>query len=295
MFYRIKRIKEILGLLIEDVKYTLSFLKMYDFDQEVIFSKLRTSVHVLDKGIYIVPFEKGHGTAIYRKCIDLKQKIKDESILSDKSFQWACSVIEEYEKKQKEVDENTNPEKNKKVSSTITKDEKELFYEIIKNRTSCRNYLSEEIPDEVWNEIVSIAEEAPSGCCRQPSRYYIESNQKIINELRKNIAGATGFSSPMPYLICVTSDTRAYEIIDRFSPIIDTSLSIENFLLACTANNISTTPLNWQHATVKEIKTVKKILNIPSYEKIILFIVSGYPSVIPQKPKRIDLKWIRKK
>jgi nitroreductase len=292
MFQKIKKIKQVVEISNKDLKYGLSFLKNYDLDQEVIFSKLRTNAHVLDKGVNIIPFETGHGLAIYKQCLSLKKKITDEEILTDKSYQWVCSIIEKYEKKQK----NDVPQaENKVLKFQCVEDEKQAFYKIVKNRVSCRNYVDKAIPDNVWNEIIAIAADAPSGCCRQPSKYYIESNPNKIHDLRMNIAGATGFSSKIPYLICVTSDVRSYSVIDRLLPIIDTSLSIQNFLLACTANNVFTTPLNWQHATKKEEKAVREILNIPDYEKIILFITAGYPNIIPEKPERLGLKWIRKR
>ncbi len=292
MVSKIKYIYRIIAVLLQDIKYTLSFLKKYDEDQEVIFSKLRTCVHALDKGVNLQPFEKGHSKEVYKKSLLLRAKITNEKIHSDKSFHWACSVIEEYENKQ--IGDINNINKNTQ-DYQFNKTEKDLFYSIIKKRTSCRNYTDKKISDNIWNEIIGIAAEAPSGCCRQSSRYYIENNPLVIKELIKNIAGASGFSSKIPYLICVTSDIRSYEIRDRHLPIIDTSLNIENFILACAANNIATTALNWQHATFKQEKKARKYLNIPKYEKIILFIAAGYPKIIPSKPKRIDLKWIRKK
>lgn len=292
MLQKIKKIKQILSILSFDIRYAISFLKQYDTDQEIILSKLRTNAHILDKGINVVPFERGHGLTAYNKCLRLKQAITNKTILEDNSYKWACSVIDEYERKQR--NDSIQIEKIR-LNKLYSEDEKRIFYNIIKSRTTCRDYLDKEIDNKIWDEIINIAADAPSGYCRQPSRYYIENNHLRILNLIKCIAGATGFSSKIPYLICVTTDIRAYEIKDRLLPLIDTSLSIENFLLACSANNICTTPLNWQHATSRDDKTVREILKIPEYEKIVLFIAAGYPNSIPQKPKRLDLRWIRKR
>ena len=291
MIRKIKLLGRIIQFIIDDIKYDISFLKHYDREQEVIFSKLRTYAHVLDKGINMLPFEKGHGKKIYEKSKELKSNITNEQILNDKAFKWSCNVIENYEKKQ--VDDNEKEYENFNKYE-ISNEEKLTFYKVIRSRTSCRNYLSTKISNEIWNEILSIAVDAPSGCCRQASRYYVIEDERLINQLLKNIAGSSGFSTTIPYLVCVTSDTRSYGIQDRYLPIIDTSLSIENFLLACTANNIYTTPLNWEHATKHDEETVRNLINIPLYERIILFISAGYSNIVPIKPERVDLKWIRK-
>jgi len=78
-------------------------------------------------------------------------------------------------------------------------------------------------------------------------------------------------------------------------PYIDSTLSMENFLLACSANNISTTVLNWQHATSDEMQNVKRILDIPKYERIIAFIAAGKAKTIPIQPKRINVGIMRKR
>ncbi len=200
-------------------------------------------------------------------------------------------MIEKYERLQN----GKSVELNEDVANNYSQQDKEFFYKIIKSRISTRNYIDKQVPDELWNEIVDIANDAPSGCCRQPSRFYIESEEKNIVKLLPNIAGTTGYSSKVPHLICITADTRPFPVQAKLMPVIDATLSIQNFLLACTVNNIYTVPLNWQFATLKEEKAVKQILNIPDYEKIILFVTAGYSNTIPEKPKRLNVNWIRKR
>ncbi|MDR1652190.1 MAG: nitroreductase family protein [Prevotellaceae bacterium] len=274
------------------IKEFLPFYKDYSNNQEVIFAELRVRCHILDKGIHVVPFEKGHSFPIYKQCIELRNKLTDKQIFADESYNWACSVIEHYEKLQRDK----NVVLNKSIVNNYSEKDKEFFYKIIRSRTSSRNYINKKVPDELWTEMIDIANDAPSGCCRYSSRYYVESDEKTIFKLLPNIAGATAYSDKIPHLICVTADTRLYCIKDAsFLPTIDTTLTIQNFLLACTINNIYTAPLNWQHATEKQNKAVRQILNIPNYEQIILFISAGYSDIVPEKPIRLNVNWIRKK
>lgn len=290
MLGKIRLIKSVFTHIWEDLIYTLSFLRNYE-DEEVIFAQLRKNAHILDKGLHIVPFEKGHGTKIYEQCKDLRNKITDERIKSDPAFLWIGSVVDKYEQAQL-IGVGIEDSIEQFVYSDKDKAD---FYRMIKSRISCRSFTDEVISDGIWDEIIDISADAPSGCCRQTERYYIENNCERIKQLVPNIAGATGFSGSIPYLICVTVDTRSYYIKDRLLPYIDTSLSIQNFLLACSINNIYGTPLNFQHAKKREIENVKKILNIPEYERVILFIAAGKAEKLPLKPKRIDIKWIRKR
>jgi nitroreductase len=276
----------------EDMVYTFSFLKKHkDEDEEVIFALLRQNTHILDKGLHIIPFEKGHSMKIYQLCKNLKDKITNKQIKSDSAFLWIESVIAKYEQAQK-----AGAVIEYKIKQPVySKKDKAEFYKIIKSRTSCRNFTNEIISDETWNEILVIAADAPSGCCRQTERYYIENDSEKIRALVPNIVGATGFSSTIPYLICIAVDIRPYGIQDRLLPYIDASLSIQNFLLACTVNNIYGTLLNFQHATIMQIEKCKKILNIPEYERIIIFIAVGKTEKLPLKPARMNINKIRKK
>ena len=291
MLGKIKLIKSILTHIKNDIIYALSFIKKY-MDEEVIFTHLRVHAHAIDKGLHIVPFEKGHGKNLYQQSKILKNKIHDSTFTEDPAFLWAVSVIDKYECAQKEgifVEDNIE-------RTSFNDKEKNDFYKVVKSRISCRNFTNEEIKDETWNEILEIAADAPSGCCRHTERYYIENDSNKIKAIVPNILGATAFSEKLiPYLVCITADTRPYPIRERWMPFIDVSLSIQNFLLACTVNNIYCTLLNFQAATKKEIKNVKKILNIPKYERIIIFAAVGKANKIPLKPARIDVKQIRKK
>ena len=109
-----------------------------------------------------------------------------------------------------------------------------------------------------------------------------------------NIAGATGFGNGIPYLLCVTADTRPYTTIDRMLAYVDASLFTENLVLACRANNIFTTILNFQHASEQERKSVSERLNIPSYERVILFVAAGYVDFVPEKPVRMSVDKFRR-
>lgn len=292
IFNKLIFIKQIIKMLSDD--FSLAFFYAKDRrlqDHDYLYSKLRTLCHILDKGLHVIPFEKGHSSSIYKECLLIKENLQNSEFIDDTAYTWCTQVLEEYKKAQ---EQNTAPFQNETTILEYSKNEKNAFYSFIKSRISCRNFINKPIDNDIWNEIISIAIDAPSSCLRFATRYYIEKDSKKIETLTCNIAGATCFSAPIPYLICVTSSMKNYSLQDRYLPYIDASLSIENFLLGCRANNIACVALNWLHASNTENKKVREILNIPNHEHIILFIAAGYPKELPRKPQRLDTKWIRK-
>ena len=271
-----------------------AFLKMFSNNKrkemdEVHFSLLRRDCHVLDKGLHTIPFERGHGKGIYAEALSLKKKLANTLCVNDPAFHWCESTIATYEHAQSCELGDLN-----KSYHVYNDDERRAIYDFFRSRVSCRNFNNKEIEDAIWNEIVEFAADAPNGCCRQTSRVYIVHEKETIDKLKVNIAGATGFSNGIPYLLCVTADTRPYTIIDRMLAYIDASLFTENLVLACRVNNIFTTILNFQHASEQERKSVSESLNIPSYERVILFIAAGCVDSVPDKPVRMSVDKFRK-
>lgn len=281
MLHRFRKLLRLVRIAIKDFSRTRQFAKDHSASRDVRLSMLRTQSHILDKGLNIRDFEKGHGRGVYAKCTRLLSQISENGD-SDPSLAWCKQVVENYELAQK-CDTWTAVRKEIPV---FGKADREVFRAIIECRVSCRDFLPSLITKEVWNEIVDQASLAPSACCRHSERFHIVSSRDLIDRLVPCVAGATGFSSPIPYLICVTADIRAYAVIDRFLPFIDGSLSTGYFLLACAVNDVSTTVLNWQHATTEQNRIVKQILGLPEYEEILMFIAAGRPQSLPERPAR---------
>lgn len=276
-------------LAIHDFKHIVKMVRLQRDDEDVYFAYLRKTCHVLDKGLHTIPFEKGHSKRTYQEAQYLNNKISDSTIKKDPSYQWCSTVIENYENAQLYGCNDQN-----KGCLKFMNEQKLEFYKFLKSRISSRNFSTEIISDDTWDEIIEISSHAPNSCCKQTTRYYIISDVQMIATVVRHVAGATGFNNYIPYLICVTSDLRPYSVVDRFLPLIDSALSVENFVLAARANNVFTTILNWQHATAKDNKKVKQILNIPAYEQINLFIAAGYAENVPEKPSRLGIRFIRK-
>ena len=265
--------------IISNLRFWTSSRKSFNAQK---FARLRTACHILDKGLNAIPFEKGHGESIYKIAKKLNNELKN-TYGDDRAFQWTSKIIEEYECTQKETHKKINV-----VAVEYDDVQRENFFNMIRSRVSCRNFIVRQIEDVVLKEIVEIAVDAPNGCCRQTVRYYLTQNSNKIKQLIPNVAGITCFSS-IPCIVFVTSYSLAYSLKDRNLQYVDASLSIENFVLAARAFNVFTTICNFFHAGNNQIKNVKEILNIPKEETIIAVIAMGYSDNVPQKPARMNL------
>jgi len=96
----------------------------------------------------------------------------------------------------------------------------------------------------------------------------------------------TNFNKARPCFISVCADARLYMIQDRYLPLIDVSLGLQNMLLLAYSQGIEGTILNWMHHTAKEDSILRKTLNIPGYYLIAFNVLIGYSDKAVPVPKR---------
>ena len=168
------------------------------------------------------------------------------------------------------------------------------YNKFIASAVSVRRFNDEVINNSIIEKCIRTAQTAPSSCFRQTTRCYAIKSKEKIQQLSKNIAGLTGFSNGVPLLFCITSDIRSYDCVDRDLSYIDASLFAQNLILSLRANNIYSVFLNFQQASQYDIGCVKEELMLPDYEKIIIFIASGYSNYISEKPIRLDFDKVGK-
>lgn len=268
-----------------DFKYNYKHVKAHSKENnEIKFSRLRMFCHMLDKGMNNIHFEKGHSLSVYNSAIGLRKQL-GSVYKNDSAFQWVDDIIEKFEKAQ--VDGKPDLESREPV--VYSKQQVDDYTSFITNRTSCRNFLEKRIPLDVIEDIVKIAIDAPNGCCRQVVRYHITQDKDKIKQVIPHVAGITNFSN-IQCLVCVAAETSYYELIDKNLQFVDASLSAENFILGASLYGVYGTMCNFFHATEQEISICKQIFEVGETEGIVMFIAMGYPTSIPQKPLRRNVK-----
>ncbi|MBQ7936826.1 MAG: nitroreductase family protein [Clostridia bacterium] len=128
--------------------------------------------------------------------------------------------------------------------------------EIIKKRTSVRNYAEELLSDEILTEILQAGLYAPSGKNRKPWRFAVIKDKTILNEL-SNLTVYSRFIRHAPVLILLYSlQTNDYPIE---KDILSIGACMQNILLAATEYGYGTCVIGEFFG--KE-KTVNKITSI---------------------------------
>lgn len=283
MFSRVKTYLKELFKASRDIRF---FLKKYPKDKYYYFSRLCGCCHILDKGCYTTPFQKGHGKAIYDDAQKFLNKIDKKEFYNDPSYNWCLEKITKWEQMQERADlkpMHLNP---------VVYENSSLYLNFIKSNISIRNFADKKIDESLLLDCIATAQEAPCACFMQTVRCYAIRTKTIIMQLSPHILGLTGFSNGIPALFCITADLRPYECLNRHLPYIDGSLFSQNLVLALRANNIYSVFLNFGQASEKDIQEVKRIVGIPDYEKIIVFLAAGYSNCVSEKPVRMNCEKI---
>ncbi len=252
----------------------------YDVD----FATLRMYCHMLDKAMNNPNFERGHSLTIYDKAKALQTNLTNY-YRSDSAFLWVNRILDRFEKAQ----QTGMPEIEKNEVKHYLSGEIKMIEQFIKSRVSCRNFIEKTIPEDVLNKIISLAVDAPNGCCRQTTHFYITQDKKKISCIAPNIAGLTNFTN-IQGLIVVCAKSSFYSILDKNLQYVDASLAAENLILAAHLYGIYGTMCNIFHANKKQIHSIKKILEISKSENIVLVIAFGYPAYLPEKPIRRNVE-----
>lgn len=157
----------------------------------------------------------------------------------------------------------------------------ENLLDLIKQRTSCRNYLPDAVPDEMLDRCLDTVRQAPSACNKQPWRIIIARNAKIRAQICQH-ALLPGI--PMPWLatapviiaLCVKKSFITHTIAPMVSGIkyqlIDAGIAGEHFVLAAEAQGLGTCWIGWFKP-----RQIKKILHLPFNVHPVCLISLGFP------------------
>ncbi|MGF2082641.1 nitroreductase family protein [Enterococcus casseliflavus] len=161
------------------------------------------------------------------------------------------------------------------LNNKLNIDNKEKnFEQLALERSSLREYSSEDVCNERLHNAVRIAMKTPSVCNRQSFECHIISDRNLIKEVLKIQSGLGGYDTP-PKLILVTSRISSFlSVSERNQQFIDGGLFAMSLLYAIEYENLAACPLNAMFDMKNEIK-IKKLLNIDDSVSLIMFISVG--------------------
>jgi nitroreductase len=151
--------------------------------------------------------------------------------------------------------------------------------DVIKTRRSIRKYKSDPVPENVLNQILEAARFAPSSGNRQPWHFIVVKDPDIKKEL-----GISSWASNAPVVIigCANATT-----IPTFYAV-DLAIAFEHIVLAAANFGLGTCWIGRLDAD----ETIKSILGIPEYMKVVAVTPLGYPAETPNLKERKPLSEI---
>lgn len=156
-------------------------------------------------------------------------------------------------------------------------------------RRSFRNYSDQTVEFTAIEKAIKLAQLSPSVCNRQSSKVYVVSDKQTISEALAYQNGNKGFGHMASHLLIVTSDLRSFaDATERNQPFVDGGLFSMSLVYALQAQGIVSCCLNWCLPAPRD-KAFHKYSRIPDYERIIMFIVIGYPpreALVPKSHRR---------
>lgn len=146
---------------------------------------------------------------------------------------------------------------------------------LLQSRVSLRMFDGKALPLDIVQDVVRIAQSAPSQCNRQSSQVHLYQDRNRIDELLALQGGSRGFSEHVGNLFVVTSEIAAWGGPgQRNQPYVDSALFAMCLLLAFHSRGVAACPLNLAITNNIERK-IKTAADIPAGERLAMMIAFG--------------------
>ncbi|MGE6754764.1 nitroreductase family protein [Rossellomorea sp. NPDC071047] len=271
----------------------------YHSNQEGAVYKLRRNIHRIEKGLIMIPRRDNFATSYIEETIEAFEILsKEKSMVDDSTFNWFNDVLEEYFKvtgnhpniikmREKysliisnlESDERVNRSipylRNLGEKPKVTINE---FIDLSILRRSVRFFEDKKVPREMIDKAIYAAGLSPSACNRQPYKFRVFDDPKLVSEIAELPGGTAGYRDNIPVIVAVTGELGAYPFErDRHVIYIDSSLAAMSFLYGLEVQGISSCIINWPDVEHREAK-IAEFLNLEKDERVIMLIALGFPN-----------------
>lgn len=175
------------------------------------------------------------------------------------------------------------------------------FYDVVNDRHSTREFADTPVPHEVVERLLAAAAMAPSAMNAQPWRYYIAAGdvrervgeavaqatthlQEFVDVLPPDhLQDAVRWYSELggaPVIVVVAMHTAEGEL-DEINKLLSIGGSIENFLLAATAEGLGACSITFTYFVRDDIA---RIVEVGPEETVVSIIALGYPGAPQVSP-----------
>jgi nitroreductase len=165
----------------------------------------------------------------------------------------------------------------------------DVFDRLCMDRRSVRAYRADEVPMQLLNEAIEVAQFSPSACNRQPWHVHIYRDPSRIKAMLELQNGNAGFGHTLTTLCVITADANAFfDASERNEQFIDAGLFTMSLVLSLQARGLASCCLNWCVTPDKDREAHRRG-DIPEDQKIIMYLAVGYAAeeaLVPRSPRR---------
>jgi nitroreductase len=148
-------------------------------------------------------------------------------------------------------------------------------------RRSIRLYQPQAVEPEKLHLLLEAAMAAPNACNSQPWEFVVVTETDTLEQLRNGLF-AGKYNAPAAIIVC-GNEKLANNTASRFYWVQDCAAATENMLIAAASLGLGAVWLG-VYPLPNVIKTVSKILNLPSECVPLCVVYTGYPA--EEKPAR---------
>ncbi|UPK65825.1 nitroreductase family protein [Rhodococcus pyridinivorans] len=150
--------------------------------------------------------------------------------------------------------------------------------QFIRSRRSIRDYAEKSVPQETLDQAVSDARFSPSVCNRQAIRVRFFPRGDAADQLLRLQNGNRGFGHTASHIALVTGDLSAFLTPgERNQVFVDGGLFSMTLINSLWSKGVGTCCLNWS-VTAKQDNQLRRTINLPQNEVVIMMIAVGYPA-----------------
>jgi len=150
------------------------------------------------------------------------------------------------------------------------------FAEFAEARHSIRDFADKPVSREIIQQVVRLAQSAPSACNRQSPRVYVLQNKDKIRELLETQGGTRGFADLVRVAFIITTRTSRYSgAAERNLAFVDGGIFLMNMLYGLQYFGIGACPLMWDEYTMGS-EYIREQLDIPCDEMVVALIGAGH-------------------
>ena len=148
------------------------------------------------------------------------------------------------------------------------------LHEAIKGRKSCRAFLGRPVPDEALQRVLNAARLAVSVENQQPWRFIVVRDEEKKRKLSQAVTKGNFLNSAPLVIVALGMEEASPALVGGYmlSYPLDVAASIQNFLLAATADGLGTC---W--CTDFKEDRIKELFGIPEGTRVVGVLPLGYP------------------